>query len=133
VIVVDTSILAYLVVQSDQTDSVLRVRERDPDWVAPFLWRSELCNVLTTQVRTGRVELTDALAHFQAADRAMRGMGYQVEPERVLRVAAEHGLTAYDAEFAALSQGLGVPLVTTDRELLRALPETAMTPEDFAA
>lgn len=131
-IVVDTSILAYLVVESDRTESVLRVRERDPDWVAPILWRSELCNVLVTQVRADRASLADALAHFRAADKAMRGMGYRLEPDRVLRLAVEHGLTAYDAEFAALASDLGVPLITTDRALLRALPDIARLPEDFA-
>jgi predicted nucleic acid-binding protein len=131
VIVVDTSILVSLVIEGDLTDTVMRLRKRDADWVAPILWRSELCNVLATHVRLSRVDLPDAIAHFRAADKAMRGMGYQVEPERVLRMASEHGLTGYDAEFAALALDLGVPLVTTDRELLNALPETATTPENF--
>lgn len=35
------------------------------------------------------------------------------------------GCTAYDCEFVALSQRLGVPLVTLDRALLKAFPRLA--------
>jgi predicted nucleic acid-binding protein len=33
--------------------------------------------------------------------------------------------SAYDCEFVALAQGLKVPLITTDRKLVREFPRTA--------
>ena len=46
------------------------------------------------------------------------------EPEtaRVMELGFNHGLSAYDAEFAALAAQKGVDLVTDDARLLRAVP-----------
>jgi predicted nucleic acid-binding protein len=49
----------------------------------------------------------------------------------VIELAAGSGCSAYDAEFVVLAKDLGVPLVTTDRELLEKFPETAVTPGRF--
>ena len=40
--------------------------------------------------------------------------------EEVLRLAVHHGLSAYDATYAALADHLGVQHVTYDRQVLRA-------------
>ena len=42
-----------------------------------------------------------------------------------LKIAAENGITAYDACYVALSRELGVPLVTADQKLLRRLAQSA--------
>jgi predicted nucleic acid-binding protein len=54
-----------------------------------------------------------------------------VDGEAVLELAVEHGLSAYDAQYAALAQRLGVELVTEDRRLLRALPAVAISMREF--
>jgi predicted nucleic acid-binding protein len=49
----------------------------------------------------------------------------------VLRLVDETGHSAYDCEYVALAQRLGVPLVTGDRQLARQFPETAALMETF--
>ena len=57
---------------------------------------------------------------------------YNVSSEKVLELACDSGCTAYDCEYVALAQELGVPLVTTDKQVLRAFPKTAVSLEKFA-
>lgn len=50
----------------------------------------------------------------------------------VLHLAGASGRSAYDCEFVALAEALGVRLVTADRELTRSFPDRAISLEDFA-
>jgi len=54
-------------------------------------------------------------------------------PVQLLDFALTRGLSAYDAEFAALAEALGVPLVTDDRRVLAACPDLAVSPDAYAA
>ncbi len=44
-IVVDTNIIGYLFLTGHRAMQVERVLQKDPQWAAPLLWRSELRNV----------------------------------------------------------------------------------------
>ena len=132
-IVVDTNLIGYLFLASDHSDLAENVLQRDTEWAAPLLWRSELRNVLATQVRTGRLALGDAQAIIAQAEELLRGLEFSVTSREVLRLAAASGCTAYDCEFIALANDLGVPLVTVDRQLLAQFPKTAITMDNFVA
>jgi len=58
---------------------------------------------------------------------------YNVISHRILALAARSRCSAYDCEFVVLAQELGVPLVTTDAQVLQAFPTVALRPEIFAA
>ena len=60
-IVVDTNIIAYLTLPSPYTDAAERLLQRDQDWIAPVIWRSEFRNVLATAMRQEVVSLEQAL------------------------------------------------------------------------
>ena len=59
----------------------------------------------------------------------------QVTPNsnRVLALAANNPCTAYDCEFVALAEQLGIPLVTGDKQLLNTFPNIAVSLEDFVS
>lgn len=132
-IVVDTNLIGYLFLQSERSLQVERVFQRDPDWAAPLLWRSELRNVLAVQMRVGRMSLHDAQAVMLQAEELMSEREYATPSPEILRLAAASGCTAYDCEFVALAQDLGAALVTVERQVLAAFPTLAQTPEQFCA
>ena len=132
-IVVDTNLLIYLYIQGQHTARAEAVLARDPRWAAPLLWRSEFRNVLAGLVRRRSVGLEDALRIISDAEHWMSGREYSVVSHDVLGLATRSGCSADDCEFAALAEDLGLPLVTTDRGLLKAFPSVAVAPEAFAA
>jgi predicted nucleic acid-binding protein len=104
---------------------------KDQAWAAPLLWRSEFRNALVGLLRRGDVTRQEADRLVEAAEEWMSGREFTVESRAVLRLAAESSCSAYDCEFVAVAQELGLTLVTADRQLLKAFPETAVAPDAF--
>lgn len=124
-IVVDTNVLAYLLIPGKYTESAERLLVDEPDWAAPRLWRSELRNVLAMYVRQKLMEVTDAVALHQRAAALIGTDEYDVETMDVLRLSKDSGCSAYDCEFIALADFLGIPLLSTDKKLAKAFPARA--------
>jgi predicted nucleic acid-binding protein len=131
VIVVDTNVIAYLLMPGDQTPHARRVLQRDPVWAAPLLWRSELRNVLAVAMRRGHVTLADALDVMDAATTLLAGGEFAVPSPAVLRLSARSRCSAYDCEYVALAEELGLPLVTADRDILRDFAATSVALETY--
>ena len=131
-IVVDTNTIAYLYLPSRYTADVTRVLEKDASWAAPLLWRSEFRNVLSVYLRQGSLALPMALEIQRAAQLLMADSEFAVDSEGVLRLSADSGCSGYDAEFVYLAQSEAIPLITSDRALLRQFPDTTATPAAFA-
>jgi predicted nucleic acid-binding protein len=122
VIVAHANLFAYLLLPADLTPSARRAVVRDPVWAAPLVWRGELRHVLLGAIRQRRLTLEDAVEAVEVAADLVRGREYAVQSADVLLLAHTSGCSAYDCEYVALAQDLGVPLVTADRELLKAFP-----------
>jgi len=133
VIVVDTNVIVYLLMPGDQTPAARRTLQRDSAWAAPLLWRSALRNVLAVALRHRRLALTDALDVMEAATTLMANSEYVVPSPAVLHLTAGSTCSAYDCEFVALAQDLGVPLVTADREVFTQFADTAVPLERYGA
>lgn len=131
-IIVDTNIIAYLVIAGAQTAFAERVFVYDPDWAAPLLWRSEMRNLLSLYLRREEMNVTDAKRVMERAELTVAGNEYSVDSGRVLELAGASGCTAYDCEFVALAESLGVPLVTSDKKLLATFRDIAVPLSAFS-
>jgi len=105
---------------------------KDPDWIAPLLWRSEFRSVLSRYMRRHGLPLGEALQLLAEAERLLTGGEYEVSSDSVTGLVARSALSAYDCEFVALAREMAVPLVTSDRSVVAAFPETATLLGSFA-
>ena len=94
-IVVDTNVIAYALIEGDKTALAQQVTQKDPDWRVPPLWRHEFLNVLAT---AARAEVIDA----RQAERLWHtGLGLLLQAERdvdgamSLKLAIKGGVSAY--------------------------------------
>jgi len=131
VIVADTNLIACLAMPSPYTQAAERLLIRDPEWVAPVLWRSEFRNVLALYLRKGLIRFEQALDIQAEMESLFQGKEYEVASLGVLSLVNQSECSAYDCECVALAKGLGVQLVTMDRKLVSCFPETATLPTDL--
>jgi predicted nucleic acid-binding protein len=124
-IVVDTNVLAYLYLPGDYTAQAEALLDRDPDWVAPVLWRSEFRNILAGYMRRRALTFDQARDVQAEAESLLSGAEYEVDSQRVFELVRDSDCSAYDCEFVALAMTLGVKLVTMDAKLLRVFPKHA--------
>jgi predicted nucleic acid-binding protein len=130
-IVVDTNVIAYLLIQGEHTAEAELILTQDPMWVAPYLWRSEFRNVVALYLRQGYLSLEDAQLLMEESEILMQGKEYEISSKQVLDLVSSSRCSAYDCEFVALAVELSVPLITSDRKVLTEFPHVAMTMQDF--
>ena len=130
-IVADTNLIAYFLIKSDFTPDAHAVYQKDSEWIAPLLWRSELRNVLIQSLRHASLNLVEILNVMKRAEGLMQDSSYQMDSSRILQLAANSGCSAYDCEYVALAQDLGVPLVTSDRALIEKFKPTVVSMKAF--
>jgi predicted nucleic acid-binding protein len=125
-IVVDANVIAYAVLPGEHSAHAVAALERDPDWVAPPLWQSEVRNVLATTVRVKGLSLDLALGAWGQARRLVVDVPVPADTARILRLATESGSSAYDCEYVALAESLGIRLVTGHERLARRFRSQAV-------
>lgn len=124
-IVADSNVLASLYLPGEFTIAAERLLERDPDWHAPLLWRSEFRNILAGCLRRGGLAFEQAQALQREAESLLDGAEHEPDSRRVLELVQSSDCSAYDCEFVALAETLGTRLVTMDGKLLKAFPNIA--------
>ena len=125
-IVVDSNIVAYLYLPGEFTESAERLLEREPEWTAPLLWRSELRNILALCMRKKLLDFDQAFRIQREAEALLADHEYDIDSFDVLKLARDSGCSAYDCEFIALAMRLDVKLVTEDAKLRKAFPTVTM-------
>jgi len=131
-IVADTNLVAYLLIEGERTQAARLVWQKDPDWRLPPLWRSEFLNVLATSARAGVLSAKQAIRAWRAGIQLLGHCEQEPGGEPVLQTALQYGISAYDAQFVAVAVNLEIPLVTGDRKLCSACKGIAASIESFA-
>jgi predicted nucleic acid-binding protein len=133
--VVDTNVVAYLVLGTDQYVDEARhfLAGLDEAW-APALWEAELANALWMATRHNILSLDEAVDRLTLAD----GLGIHVVPNRTLWQGAlvracQSKIAVYDTLFVELAAREKLPLATYDTALLKAFPEIAARPNVLAS
>ena len=122
-IVVDTNILAYLLLPYEFSTQAEALYKSDPEWAVPIFWRSEFRNLLAGYLRRKTITFDEAVKIQKEAEMLLVGNEYEVDSRPVLELVRESDCTAYDCEFVALAMRLDVKLVTMDKKLLKAFPK----------
>ena len=130
-IVADTNLIAYLLIQGDKTAAARRVWEKDTDWRVPPLWRSEFLNVLRTAVVSKVVSEEQAFETWHHAVGIFGKSEFSPSGEKGLETALKYGISAYDAHFVAVAIELGVRLVAGDKRIVRNCCRLAVKMEEF--
>ena len=125
-IVVDSSVIAYLYLPGQHTLRAESLLENDAHWAAPVLWHIEFRNILAGYMRRESITLEAARELQLEAEDLLAGAEHEVDSRLVLELVRDSDCSAYDCEFAAPSITLKVKLVTMDAKLLKAFPEHAV-------
>jgi len=131
VIVVDTSVIASLWVPNDMEELAYEVLRKDPDWVAPLLWRSELRNVMALYLKKNILKISTILQSMQEAEQFMESNSYEVNSTQVLQLVQNSNCSSYNCEFVALADDLGVQLVSFDKQICREFSGISVHPKKF--
>jgi predicted nucleic acid-binding protein len=116
---------------SSHSADVDQVLAKDPDWIAPLLWRSEFRNAIAGTIRQNNVTLELANGIIQRAESHFANREFAVSSRAVLDLVANSLCSAYDCEFVVLATEQRVPLVTMDRQILHDFPDIAVSLQEF--
>lgn len=130
-IVVDTNVVAYLLIQGDKTALARQVYAHDREWIVPALWKHEFLNVLATFVRHGGGDIATATRIWQEAIGLLSARQWDINLVDALRLAVDQNISAYDAQFVVLAHSVATPLISEDRKLQTLFPQTVRSMQAF--
>lgn len=125
-IVVDTNIIAYLYLPTPYSEQVEQLLQKQPQWIAPVLWRSEFRNVLALYLRKQILTLNQAYNIQSEAEALLAGNEYELPSLDILQLVESSDCSAYDCEFIALAKRFDIKLVSEDKKILKHFPEIAL-------
>ncbi len=121
-ILVDTNIVAYLLMEGDFTEAAQTLQRKDADWRSEAFIMVEFTNVLAASIASRRMTSLLAEDFLSKATALFEGKLAPVPHAAALAIAVRFGVSAYDARFLALADQLGSRLVTQDARLRAAAP-----------
>jgi predicted nucleic acid-binding protein len=131
VIVVDTKVICYRWMSSQNSAAAEAALAKDPHWIAPLLWRSEFRNIVALAIRKKAITIHAAQEIMREVEATFERSEFAVSSDAVLQLVARSNCTACDCEFVALADAERVQLVTADRQILHEFPEVAISLDKF--
>jgi predicted nucleic acid-binding protein len=77
------------------------------------------------------LSLDEAQQILREASKLMKGWEHEVASFQVMELVASSECSAYDCEFVALAEDLGIPLVTVDKKILKEFPQIAVSLDKY--
>jgi predicted nucleic acid-binding protein len=130
-IVVDTNIISYSLIEGDRTESVLLAREKDPHWIVPALWKHEFLNVLSTLTKNKILNRNQSIEIWKNALRIFSRNEYSIDYLDTFDISIRNNLSSYDAQYISLARSMETVCITEDKKLLAKFPEVALSSSQF--
>jgi predicted nucleic acid-binding protein len=130
-IVADTNLIAYLMIEGDFTPQAELVYQLDSNWIAPYLWRSEFRNILAPYLRKNYLSMAEAKTIMAQAEALMKNKEFELDSASILEMIENSTLSAYDCEYVVLAKKLGINLITNDQKILKSFPDLAVSLESY--
>ena len=131
-VVIDTNVLAYLLIEGDRTRDAQALYSRDADWKSEAFVLIEFSNILATYLRANSLTRSQAQALLVETEKRLTGL-VSLPHGRALRIADQFAVSAYDARFLGAAQTLKARLVTEDVRLRQAAPALTISLSDALA
>jgi predicted nucleic acid-binding protein len=125
-VLVDTNILAYLMIEGDRTAAAQQLFARDADWCSEAFVMVEFSNVIATYVRSRALSQAQG-AQLLAEAHALVPNMHNVDHGQALETAMQYGISVYDARLISLGRQLKLKLVTEDTKLQAAVPSWTLS------
>lgn len=122
-LVVDTNVVASLLLNGPFSEQARALYAADPDWRSEAFLMTELANVLASQFKLRDMPLPHALDLLSRADALMADGLVEIPHAAALTLATQLGASAYDARYLVVAQRLQTRLVTEDAKLRRKAPD----------
>ncbi len=112
--------------QNPVADAALQRLDTD-DGVVPALWWFEVRNALITGERRQRLDQAATAEFLRRLSNLPIAVDHTPDESVLLDLARRYRLSVYDAAYLELAVRLGVPLATTDSDLINAAPQAGVT------
>lgn len=121
-IVIDASVVVDLVLNLEGLATAARERLRDEDgFAAPEVFDLEVLSAIRRRERAGELSSRRARAAVDAVrELGVHRVSHDPLIDRIFLL--RQRVSVYDAAYVALAEALGVPLITSDAKLARAMP-----------
>ncbi|HUF37637.1 MAG TPA: type II toxin-antitoxin system VapC family toxin [Anaerolineales bacterium] len=128
-IVVDTNVVSYLLIEGENTSLAQDIYRRDKIWLLPPIWRHEFLNVISSYIRFGGISEKVGRECWTRGIAMFGGIERETDMLKALGLSVNMGISAYDAQYVVLAREMQTRLITEDRKLLAAFPDLAQSME----